>query len=116
MATKVLVLAGGDSPEREISLLSGEAVARALNEAGYEVTQADPADGLLDVAVAIPVVTRRMLRGPAGRVEVRRTRGRAVSITPLDGDLPYLDDGVAAQLGRTRSWWIESGAWAVYVP
>jgi len=82
---------------------------------GLPLVTPDPADGVLDVAVAVPVLTRRLLRAPAVRVEVRRTRGRAVSITPLDGDLPYLDDGVAAELGRTRSWWVESGAWAVYV-
>lgn len=46
MAIRVMVLAGGDSPEREVSLRSGESVARALKQAGYEVSQADPAIGL----------------------------------------------------------------------
>lgn len=72
----------------------------------------DPADGLIDVGVAVPVLQRGLLRRRL-RIEVRRSRGRAVSITPRD-EVPYLDDGVAGSLGRKRSWWIERSAWAVY--
>jgi D-alanine-D-alanine ligase len=45
---KVIVLAGGTSDEREVSLRSGAAVAKALGSASneYEVTSLDPADGL----------------------------------------------------------------------
>jgi D-alanine-D-alanine ligase len=46
MATRVLVLAGGNSPEREVSERSGASVAAALRRAGYEVTVADPAGGM----------------------------------------------------------------------
>ena len=35
---KVAVLKGGPSSEREVSLRSGAAVAKALRERGYEVT------------------------------------------------------------------------------
>ncbi len=42
---KVLVLLGDKSPEREVSLRSGKAVADALSRAGHEVSQYDPADG-----------------------------------------------------------------------
>jgi D-alanine-D-alanine ligase len=42
---KVLVLGGGDSPEREVSLRSAKAVATAAREAGYEVTEDDPRKG-----------------------------------------------------------------------
>lgn len=42
---KILVLGGGDSPEREVSLRSAKAVAEAAREAGFSVTEADPADG-----------------------------------------------------------------------
>jgi D-alanine-D-alanine ligase len=42
----ICVLAGGDSDEREISLRSGAAVAKALEAAGYKVTQFDPANGI----------------------------------------------------------------------
>ena len=40
----VALLAGGKSGEREISLVSGKAVHNALVEAGFSVTQIDPAD------------------------------------------------------------------------
>lgn len=40
---KVTVLKGGDSPEREISLISGTAIAKGLQEAGFEVQELDPA-------------------------------------------------------------------------
>lgn len=43
---KVLVLGGGTSNEREVSQRSANNVAEAASQAGYEVRQADPADGL----------------------------------------------------------------------
>ena len=39
---RVVVLAGGDSPERPVSLASGEQVARALAETGHRVVRFDP--------------------------------------------------------------------------
>jgi len=44
----VLVLAGGPSAERQISLESGAAVTTALRERGHTVTQFDPDEGHLD--------------------------------------------------------------------
>lgn len=45
----VVVLGGGDSTEREVSLRSALAVAEALTTAGYEVEKLDPVDiGVLD--------------------------------------------------------------------
>lgn len=43
---KILVLGGGDSPEREVSLRSAKAVADAARQGGFEVIEADPAAGL----------------------------------------------------------------------
>ena len=40
----ILVLKGGDSPEREVSLVSGSEVAKVLVNLGYRVSQIDPAD------------------------------------------------------------------------
>ena len=40
---KVLLLAGGWSPEREVSLKGGEQIAAALKERGHSVTLCDPA-------------------------------------------------------------------------
>jgi D-alanine-D-alanine ligase len=42
---KILVLLGGDSPEREVSLRSGKAVAEALTANRHQVTEYDPANG-----------------------------------------------------------------------
>lgn len=42
----VIILAGGNSDEREVSLRSGAAVAKALKKAGHQVDQLDPVDGL----------------------------------------------------------------------
>jgi len=41
---RITVLLGGDSPEREVSLRSGEAIAEALRKAGHTVSTLDPAD------------------------------------------------------------------------
>lgn len=52
---KVLLLAGGWSPEREVSLKGGEQIAAALRERGHEVTCCDPAkdfEKLMDMARA----------------------------------------------------------------
>jgi hypothetical protein len=77
------------------------------------VVGADPADGVVNVAVALPHTTRSLLGRRRVEVEVRRATGRAVAVTPRD-EVPFVDDGVAGRLGRKRSWWIERGAWAVY--
>ena len=45
MQTKVCVLKGGISPEREVSLKSGEAVEQGLKEADYTVFSLDTANG-----------------------------------------------------------------------
>lgn len=78
------------------------------------VPRADPADGVLDVAVAVPARTRRWGRTRI-EIEVRRARGRAVAVQTVE-DTPYLDDGVDGTLTRKRSWWVERGAWAVLRP
>ncbi|BCY05023.1 acylglycerol kinase family protein [Actinoplanes sp. L3-i22] len=75
----------------------------------------NPEDGRVEVAVAVPVVVKqRFKKGVRVRVEVRRARGRAVSVLPREGELQFLDDGVAGSTSRKKSWWTEAGAWAVY--
>jgi len=90
----------GDSDVDGLPLLSG----------------ASATDGEVEVAVAVPVLRRRWLREAEVQVEVRRARGRAMSVTPRDDEVRLVDDGVASVLTRKRSWWTERGAWAVYVP
>jgi len=70
---------------------------------------------VVEVAVAIPIVKRRFLREASVRFEVRRARGRAVSVTPRDGEVHFVDDGVSGVLTRKRAWWVERGVWAAYV-
>ncbi|MCP2325944.1 hypothetical protein HDA40_004451 [Hamadaea flava] len=81
------------------------------------VTAPDPADGLVEVGIAVPALVKRRFGRDTHRVEVRRARGRAVSIAPrlaAEETLPFVEDGVTGELTRKRSWWIERQAWAVY--
>lgn len=50
---KVIVLAGGISAEREVSLRSGQCVAKALNESGHTVQLHDPQVGLDNLLVEL---------------------------------------------------------------
>lgn len=91
------------------------------NGAGYAefdglrlLADGNPTDGRVEVAVAVPVVVKQRFKKPRVRVEVRRARGRATSVLPRDGELQFLDDGVAGTMSRKRSWWTEPAAWAVY--
>lgn len=64
--SSVAVLLGGNSAEREISLLSGAAVAGAAREAGFQVVEVDPQnDGWLDVLRTVDVALIA-LHGPGG--------------------------------------------------
>ena len=47
-ALKLVVLYGGESPEREISLASGRCVAGALQDAGHDVSLIDPAETAIE--------------------------------------------------------------------
>jgi len=93
-------------------LLITAAVANANRSAGL-TPRADPADGVLDVAVALAVPVRGRWGRRRPGVEVRRARGRAVAVIPRDA-VPFVDDGVAGTLTRKRTWWMERAAWAVY--
>jgi hypothetical protein len=106
------VLSSGDEPL--LACVIGNAGGYAtLNEVSMLVAP-DPADGVVEAAVAVPVTVRSRWRKPRVRLEVRRARGRAVAVNPRDTGVPFVDDGVAGELGRKRSWWIEPGGWAVY--
>jgi hypothetical protein len=107
------VLAGPDEPVA--ACVVGNGTGYATVDGLPLVPAADPADGTVHVAVAVPVQARTRWGRREPRVEVRRARGRAVAVTP-HGEVPFLDDGVAGTLSRKRSWWIERGAWAVFRP
>jgi len=81
------------------------------------VATPDPTDGVVEVGIAVPTVVKRRFGRDRHRIEVRRARGRAVSIAPrltAEETLPFVEDGVTGELTRKRSWWIERQAWAVY--
>lgn len=106
------ILTDGGDPVIALSVANANGVARVDGLPLVEC--ADPADGLIDVAVAVPVTHKPRFGKSRLRYEVRRARGRAVAVTPHEDDLPFLDDGVAGRLTRKRSWWIEPSAWSVY--
>jgi D-alanine-D-alanine ligase len=70
--TKVHVVCGGDSSEREVSLRSGSAVADALRDAGYEVAVLDTSardEELKNCDVVFPVL--HGVGGEDGQFQVR---------------------------------------------
>lgn len=90
MTKRVAVLMGGWSSERSISLVSGEACAKALAEAGYDVT---PVDVGRDVAAVLsdlrPEVAFNALHGPFGE------DGAIQGVLEVLG-IPYTHSGVLA--------------------
>jgi hypothetical protein len=106
------VLSDGSDPILACAI--GNAGAYAEFDGLRLLADGDPTDGCVEVAVAVPVLVKQRFKASRVRVEVRRARGRAVSVLPRDGELQYLDDGVAGAMNRKRSWWTEAGAWAVY--
>ncbi|MDD3270448.1 MAG: D-alanine--D-alanine ligase [Syntrophomonadaceae bacterium] len=90
MVKKVLVLMGGTSEEREVSLKSGQAVVKALQEKGYQVESLDLNPGVLgDIEKIKPDVVFIALHGRNGE------DGTVQGYLDLLG-IPYTGSGVAA--------------------
>ena len=90
MTRHVAVLMGGLSAEREVSLVSGEACAGALEERGYRVTRIDVAGNLPRVLLELrPDVVFNALHGRYGE------DGRVQGLLDLLG-IPYTHSGVLA--------------------
>jgi D-alanine-D-alanine ligase len=94
---KLLVLGGGISPERQVSLRSAKSVAEAARQAGFEVVEADPANGLEVLDKASEIVVLPILHGKNGEdgviqkeIEARR--------------LPYLGTDSAASIACFDKW------------
>ncbi len=88
--TKVLVLMGGTSDEREVSLRSGEAVAQALADAGYIVETLDfNKDVLENIKIINPDVIFIALHGKNG--EDGRIQGYLDIL-----EIPYTGSGLTA--------------------
>ena len=87
---RVAVLKGGISSEREVSLVSGEACAKALRAEGYDVTEIDVAPNLWEqLHAADPDVVFNALHGDWGE------DGRVQGVLDLFG-APYTHSGVMA--------------------
>ena len=69
--TRVAVLMGGLSAEREVSLSSGKACAGALRRAGFDVTEIDVTSDIQALAAALsPKQMLRLTRCMAGSVRM----------------------------------------------
>ena len=66
---KVVVLLGGESKERDVSLASGAQVAEGLRAMGHDVVSVDPACGLLEVSQEKSHLRDSIPRIPASEVE-----------------------------------------------
>jgi D-alanine-D-alanine ligase len=84
---RILVMSGGPSAEREVSLRSGVAVVRALSGLGHEVTQLDPVNDRWSVPAGIDVVFLALhgTYGEDGTVQ-GRLDGTGVPYTGCDAD------------------------------
>jgi len=67
MSKQVTVLMGGPSSEREVSLMSGKPCAKALREAGYDVTEVDVGRDLGPVVAALSKGTDVVFNALHGR-------------------------------------------------
>jgi D-alanine-D-alanine ligase len=89
-STNVAVLMGGWSVEREVSLASGKACTRALEEVGFRVTQVDPRRDVAEVLAALkPDVVFNALHGRWG--EDGTLQGILETL-----EIPYTHSGVLA--------------------
>jgi D-alanine-D-alanine ligase len=93
MTKRVTVLLGGASAEREVSLVSGAAAAKALKEAGFEVQALDcgrdPVELALKVRDSRPDVVFNALHGRFGE------DGAIQGVLDWLG-IPYTHSGVRA--------------------
>jgi len=90
VSKRVAVLKGGMSPEREVSLVSGEAVAKALRGEGFDVLEIDVGYNIWEqLHEADPDVILNALHGEWGE------DGRVQGVLDLFG-APYTHSGVMA--------------------
>jgi len=87
---RVAVMMGGESQEREVSRVTGSAVAAALAERGWDVTVVDTRDGVLPVeGVPAPAIGARP---PSGELEASGlVRAGASAVAELAGTLGNVD-------------------------
>lgn len=92
MTKRVVVLMGGTSPEREVSLVSGKACATALREAGYQVSEFDVSHDVVALAKALTPAPDAVFNALHGR---QGEDGCVQGILELMR-IPYTHSGVLA--------------------
>ncbi|MCD6304472.1 MAG: D-alanine--D-alanine ligase [Planctomycetes bacterium] len=102
---RVTVLMGGPSSEREVSLLSGSAVADALERRGHEVTRADisPSDttALDRGGIDVVFIALHGAFGESGQVQrLCRQRGLAYTGSPPRASELAMDKAATKQVAR----------------
>lgn len=106
---RVLVLGGGISPERQVSLRSSKAVADAAKTAGFDVALADPADGLDVLDGLSDTVVFPILHGKNGEDGVIQKELEARG-------LPFLGSDSAASIACFDKWTTRMELLAAGVP
>lgn len=94
---RVLVLDGGTSDEREISLRSGTSVIAALRAAGHDVREYDTASGINTATVADTDVVFPVLHGKGGEDGVLQAQLDALGV-------PYVGTGADASARCFDKW------------
>ena len=94
---KILVLGGGLSPERQVSLRSAKNIANAARAAGFEVQEADPADGFSILDGLKDTVVFPILHGKNGEDGV-------IQKELEDRKLPYLGSSSQASAECFDKW------------
>lgn len=82
--TRVVVLTGGATPEREVALAGAAQVVRALRDAGYRVDVVDTVEGLLDAGGERRLLGSGVGRAPPTAAELERLRARELGVGLLD--------------------------------
>lgn len=105
--SKVGVLFGGGSAEREVSLLSGQAVLQALLSRGYNAIAIDPSEANFDALLKTIDVAFIALHGPGGEDGVMQAKLESLG-------LPYTGSRVEASFTAmdklaTKRVWVDLG-------
>ena len=114
---RVAVLLGGPSAEREVSLRSGAAVARALRQAGYEVSECDPTetDLALPAGVEAVFVALHGTFGEDGTVQAM-LRDRGIPYTGAGPEASRLAFDKVATKRRLMEWGLPTPAFECLRP
>ncbi|MEY3017843.1 MAG: hypothetical protein RL336_978 [Pseudomonadota bacterium] len=101
--SKVGVLFGGNSAEREVSLLSGQAVLKALLSRGYDAVALDPREANFDALLSTIDVAFIALHGPGGEDGVMQAKLASLGL-PYTGSRVEASFTAMDKLATKRVW------------